>query len=79
LAGSGIQGISTGDGSIFALTFAPTLNIQLINNAVVLNWNDSSYSLFTARTVNGVYTNISGATSPYTNAITATQQYFELQ
>jgi hypothetical protein len=79
LSGTGIQGISTGDGGIFALTSAPTLNIQLISNAVMLSWNAPSYSLYSAPTVNGVYTNISGATSPYTNAVTASQQYFELQ
>jgi uncharacterized repeat protein (TIGR03803 family) len=79
LSGEGIQGVSLGDGAIFALTSAPTLNIQLVSNAVVLSWSDPSYSLYSAPTVNGVYTNISGAISPYTNAITASQQYFELQ
>jgi uncharacterized repeat protein (TIGR03803 family) len=76
---SGIQGISTGDGAVFALILAPTLNIQLINNAVVLSWNDPSFSLYGAPTLNGFYTNIPGATSPYTNAIAASQQFFELQ
>jgi hypothetical protein len=76
---AGIQGVSTGDGAVFALTLIPVLNIQLIKNAAVLTWDDPSFSLYSAGTVNGAYTNISGATSPYTNAIIASQQYFELQ
>lgn len=79
LTGAGIQGISTGDGAVFTLISAPTLNIQLVSNTVVSSWNDPSYSLYSAPTVNGVYTNISGASSPYTNSVTASQQYFELQ
>jgi hypothetical protein len=64
---------------VFALILAPTLNIQWINKAAVLTWNDPSVSLYTAPTINGVFTNISGATSPYTNGISASRQFFELQ
>jgi hypothetical protein len=56
------------------------LNIQLITNGVVLTWNDpaSVFTIQAAPTVNGVFTNIPSASSPYTNAITNPQQYFRL-
>jgi uncharacterized repeat protein (TIGR03803 family) len=72
-------GGSNGSGTVFALGLFPSLNIRLIHNAVVLSWNDPSFSLYTAPTLNGVFAKISSATSPYTNALTASQQFFELQ
>jgi hypothetical protein len=72
-------GGTNGSGAVFALTLVPTLNIRLINKAAVLSWNDPSFSLYTAPTLTSTFTNISGATSPYTNAITTSHQYFELQ
>ena len=69
-------------GTIFALTLpAPSLNIQLTNGAIVLNWNDptATYSLQAAPNVDGVYTNVPGATCPYTNVITDSQMFFRLQ
>jgi hypothetical protein len=56
------------------------LNIQSITNGVVLSWNDPSsvFVLQAAPTVSGVFTNIPSASSPYTNAITNPQQYFQL-
>jgi len=79
LYGSAWNGGANGSGELFALTLQPTLNIQLIQNAVVLNWNNPSSSLSTAPTINGIFTNIAGAKSPYTNSITAPQQYFQLK
>ncbi len=76
---AGIQGISSGDGAVFELTLAPTLNIQLINNAAVLSWNNPSNSLYAAPAINGVFTKVTGASSPYTNTITASQQFFQIQ
>jgi hypothetical protein len=56
------------------------LNIQLAGSNVVLSWNDpaSIFALQGAPAVTGVFTNVPGATSPYTNAITGTQQFFQL-
>ncbi len=55
------------------------LNIQQIDGAVVLSWSNQSFGLQTAPTVTGVYTNVPGATSPYTNVITGPQEYFRLK
>jgi uncharacterized repeat protein (TIGR03803 family) len=71
----------SGSGSVFALTLgAPPvlLSIEHLGNSAVLNWNAPGFFLQTAPVVNGTYTNIPGATSPYTNPITAPQQYFRL-
>jgi uncharacterized repeat protein (TIGR03803 family) len=71
-----------GYGIVFALTLPPpNLNIQPANGAVILNWNDpaATYILRAATSVDGVYTNVTGATSPYTNSITGSQQFFRLQ
>ncbi len=83
LYGTAWNGGAYGSGEVFALTLtltsAPSLNIQLMNKSVVLSWNDPSFSLYSAPTLSSVFTNITGATSPYTNTITPSQQYFQLQ
>jgi uncharacterized repeat protein (TIGR03803 family) len=69
-------------GTVFELRLSPApipLGIQLINRAVVLSWTDSSFSLQAAPAATGVYTNIPGATSPYTNAVTGQQRFFRLE
>ena len=86
LYGTTQQGRRGGAGAVFALTLASApvpipLNIQLIDSAVVLRWNDlaSAFSLQAAPAVAGVYTNVPGAVSPFTNAIARSQEFFRLQ
>jgi hypothetical protein len=55
------------------------LSIQKSGPNVVLTWNNPVFGLQTAPSLTGAYTNVSGATSPYTNPITGTQQFFRLQ
>jgi len=68
--------------SLFS-TYAPvasslvTLNYQTINGKLVLNW--SAGTLQSAPNVTGTYTNVTGATSPYTNNATAGRQFFRVQ
>jgi hypothetical protein len=62
-------------------TTAPVpLNIQLDDTGtnVILTWTNALFALQSAPAVTGFYTNIPGATSPYTNAITGPQQFFRL-
>ena len=56
------------------------LNIQLVNNNVILSWNDPDavFTLQGATAATGVFTNVPGAGNPYTNAITGAQQFFRL-
>jgi hypothetical protein len=46
-----------------------------------LTWNDpqSAYSLYSAQSFTSPFTKVTGATSPYTNAITGLQMIFRLQ
>jgi uncharacterized repeat protein (TIGR03803 family) len=79
LALAGIQGISLGNGGVFALILQPTLDIAIENNQAVLMWNDPSYFLYTALTLTNTFTEMPGASSPYTNAIIGSQRFFRLQ
>lgn len=56
----------------------PYLNIQRLANGVVLNWTNAAFGLQSAPTITGTFTNVPGATSPYTNAINGGQQFFRL-
>jgi len=69
------------DSVSLVISVAPiALNIHLGSNDVVLTWNDpdSVFALQTAPAVTAVFTNVPGAASPHTNAITPAQQYFRL-
>jgi hypothetical protein len=55
------------------------LHIGKSQNHIVLSWTNPDFLLQTAPTVGSTFTNISGATTPYTSAVTAPQQYFRLQ
>jgi uncharacterized repeat protein (TIGR03803 family) len=71
-----------GYGTVFALNvpgLTATLNIASSGGHVTLSWTNAAFSLQAAPTVTGVYTNVANAASPYTNAITAQQQFFRLQ
>jgi hypothetical protein len=52
--------------------------MQATGNKVVLTWTNSAYVLQGSPLITGTYTNILGATSPYTNTITWSQKYFRL-
>ena len=57
----------------------PRLDFQLLSNQLVLSWTNAGFSLQSAPVVTGTFTNIPAATSPYTNALTAPQQFFRLK
>jgi uncharacterized repeat protein (TIGR03803 family) len=79
LYGTANTGGATGNGTVFKLSIAPVqLSIQLIPGKVVLSWTAPSFSLQSAPEAVGGYTNISGATSPYTNPIVNVHQFFRL-
>jgi hypothetical protein len=52
---------------------------QKIGNNLVLQWTDPSFALQTAPAMGGTFTNLSGATSPYTNPITGLPKFFRLK
>jgi len=54
------------------------LTVTKISSAVVLSWTDATFGLQAAPVVTGVYTNIPGATSPYTNLLSDKLKFFRL-
>jgi DNA-binding beta-propeller fold protein YncE len=63
----------------FQPPFPMPLYLQLTGTNLVLTWTNALFNLQAAPAVAGSYTNIPGAISPYTNAITGSQQFFRLQ
>jgi hypothetical protein len=55
------------------------LNYQAIGSQLVLSWTNAAFSLQTAPAAQGTYTNIHGATSPWTNGFSNAQGYFRLK
>jgi hypothetical protein len=59
------------------VTLVP-LFLQTDGKNAVLTWNDSAFSLQASPSVDGTYTNVSEATSPFTNALDAPAKFFRL-
>ena len=84
LYGTTTFGGSGGYGTIFALTLNNSvatpvpLQIQSAGNSVVLSWTNATFALQSAPVVTGIYTNIPGATTPYTNPVSGAQRFFRL-
>jgi hypothetical protein len=57
----------------------PVIQSQVSTDTAVLQWTDPTFTLQAAPALNAAYTNIPGATSPYTNSFTGRQQFFRLQ
>jgi hypothetical protein len=55
------------------------LGAAVLGGKLVLSWNDPGFSLQTAPTVTGIFTNIPGAVSPYTNATAGPARFFRLR
>ncbi len=51
---------------------------QWLNQQLVLSWTNAGFNLQSAPAVTGTFTNVPGATSPYTNGATGAQQFFRL-
>ena len=62
----------------YSSSVRPYLNIQRLNQQAVLSWTNAGFNLQSAPTITSTFTNIPGATSPYTNPISEPQQYFRL-
>jgi hypothetical protein len=61
-----------------ACVSAPYLSLQYLNNQLVLTWTNLGFTLQSAPKCTGTFTNIPGATSPFTSPIGAGQQFFRL-
>ena len=78
LYGTTSRGSMFNRGTVFRIDLAIPLNIQSLGDRVVLAWSDPSFSLEAAPTAMGVYTNVPGAASPFTNTISGSQAFFRL-
>ena len=85
LYGTTAYGGSSGNGTVFSLSFAPHLTIIPSGTNVILTWpantagfDYTGFILQSAPAVTGTFTNIPGATSPYTNPVAAAQQFYRL-
>ena len=54
------------------------LTLQLLDNQLVLSWTNAAFHLQCAPTITAPFTNMPGATSPYTNFMTGAQSFFRL-
>ncbi len=54
------------------------LLIQMVGASVVLSWANPVFTLQSASDITGVFTNLPGATTGYTNPITGARQFFRL-
>jgi hypothetical protein len=61
-----------------ATLFPIPLNYQIVGTQLVLSWTNAAFSLQRAPAVQGTYTNVSGVTSPFTNPVFGSQQFFRL-
>ncbi|HEY3856663.1 MAG TPA: choice-of-anchor tandem repeat GloVer-containing protein [Verrucomicrobiae bacterium] len=68
-------------GTVFKLTLSAhlTFTVTPAINAVVLTWNDPTKSLYSASDLTKPFGKITSATSPYTNAVSSTQEFFLLR
>jgi hypothetical protein len=57
----------------------PRLDFQLLSNQLVLSWTNAGFTLQSAPAITGTFTNLPGATSPYTSALSGLQQFFRLK
>jgi len=54
------------------------LSIRLLNNQGILSWNNPMFALSASPSATGPFTNISGASSPFTNTTLSSQLFFRL-
>ena len=80
LYGTTSEGGGLGFGTVFRLELAApvALKVEAHGNAIRLRWNNPAFALQAAPAVNGPYTNVSAATSPFTNAIAGPHGFFRL-
>jgi uncharacterized repeat protein (TIGR03803 family) len=85
-SGSALYGMtkyggSLNDGTVFRLSLPPPLLTFLPSGGnFVVMWpaDAAGFSLQSAPAITGTFTNVPGATSPYTNPVTGPQKYFRL-
>lgn len=82
LYGTAYRGGSSGQGTVFSLSLGSVVSVPVFftvtGKQMVFTWANTNFSLQSAPAVTGIYTNIPGATSPYTNSITGLRGFYRL-
>jgi uncharacterized repeat protein (TIGR03803 family) len=78
LYGTARFGGTSAVGTIFKLDLRSTLDWQTVGSQLVFSWTNTDFSLQSSPNVSGEFSNILGASSPYTNSTTAPHQFFRL-
>lgn len=81
LYGTAVDGGDPGHGTVFSFALPlPQLTIVPFGESVILSWPAvaAGFTLQTAPAVTGQFTNLVGATSPYTNPVSSGQKFFRL-
>jgi len=85
LYGTTAYGGSSGNGTVFRLSFAPHLAISRSATNIILSWpaniagfDFTGFTLQSTPALTSTFTNIPGATNPYTNSISDAQQFYRL-
>jgi uncharacterized repeat protein (TIGR03803 family) len=78
LYGTTERGGSVGSGTVFRIDLSGIGFVAAPGGSMILNWIDSAFALQAAAEVSGPYTNVPGATSPYTNAVSGNRKFFRL-
>lgn len=79
VSGAAPRLLMAGTTGAYELAFPrPDLRIVRSGSTVVLSWTNSTYTLQAAPNTSGTFTNIPGATSPYTNSLLNPRRFFRL-
>ncbi len=62
----------------YSSSLHPYLQLQRDEKQVILSWTNSAFNLQSAPSITGVFTNVPGAASPFTNLTSSSQQFFRL-
>jgi hypothetical protein len=65
--------------NLVTVVTSATMSFHTSGTNMVLSWPSSNFVLQSAPAIGGAWSNISGATSPYTNPITGSSKYFRLK
>ena len=78
LYGTTQYGGSFSSGTVFKIDLSGIGFVAEPGGSMILNWIDSDFALQAAAEVAGPFANVPGATSPYTNAVSANRKFFRL-
>ncbi len=77
--GTTVNGGEDSEGNVYSLNLGVPLAAQVSGGNLVLTWSNAAFSLYATPALDVGFTNVPGATSPYTNYPAGPQEFFQLQ